>query len=211
MPFSRHGCNIDPRVVYPGLEEGLNPGVNGVQQKVPCYECLKLKRSVPFEFRIDECTSIITSNCLKIECGYDTKNLSNNHVVSLADIMPDLLLKDLDEGFLLKPDEIIYQDSLLQEGGFGKIYRGKFCGKNVAIDTRSFNDLRGEAKLLQKSHHPCLVCLVGVSIHPLMALVLEDAPMGALEQHLIKKPTPITRIVMFRMATEIAAALRFME
>ena len=205
---------------YPGLEEGLNPGVNGVQQRVPCYECLKLKRSVPFEFRIDEYMSIITSNRLKIECGYDTKNPSNNHVVSLADIMPDLLLKDLDKGFLLKPDEIFYQedkDSLLGEGGFGKVYRGKCRGKNVAIkkyinrSEDAFNELRGEAKVLQKSHHPCLVCLVGVSIHPLMALVLEEAPMGALERHLIKKPTPIPRIVMFRMAAEIAAALRFLH
>ena len=205
---------------YPGLEEGANPQVHGVQQRVPCYECLKLNRSKPFEFRIDDYMSIITSNRLKIECGYDSKNPTNNHSVSLADIMPDLLLKDLDKGFLLKPDEIIYQedkDSLLGEGGFGKVYRGKCRGKNVAIKkyiTRSedaFNELRGEAKVLQKSHHPCLVCLVGVSIHPLMALVLEEAPMGSLERHLIKKPTLIPRIVMFRMAAEVAAAIRFLH
>ena len=205
---------------YPGLEEGSNPLVNGVQQRVPCYECLKLGRSKPFEFKIDEYMSIISSNRLKIECGYDTKNPSNNHIVSLADIMPDLLLRDLDKGFLLKPEEIMYQedkDSLLGEGGYGKVYRGKCRGKNVAIkkyitkNEDAFNELRGEAKVLQKSHHPCLVCLVGVSVHPLMALVLEEAPMGALERHLIKKPTPIPRIVMFRMAAEVAAALRFLH
>ena len=203
---------------YPGLEEsGQNPGV---QQKVPCYECMKMKRSSPFEFRIDEYMSIITSNRLKIECGYDSKNPNNNHSVSLADVMPDLLLRDLDKGFLLKSEEIKYQedkDSLLGEGGFGKVYRGKCRGKNVAIKKYlnrtedAFNELRGEAKVLQKSHHPCLVCLVGVSVHPLMALVLEEAPMGSLERHLIKKPTPIARVVMFRMAAQIAAALRFLH
>ena len=206
---------------YPGLEGGaMNTRENGVQQKVPCYECLKLKRPMPFEFRIDEYMSIITSNRVKIECGYDSKNPSNNHVVSLADIMPDLLLKDLDKVFLLKPGEINYQedkDSLLGVGGYSKVYRGKCHGKNVAIkkyitkDEDAINELRSEAKVLQKSHHPCLVCLVGVSIHPLMALVLEEAPMGSLERPLIKKSIPIPRIVMFRMAAEVAAALRFLH
>ena len=121
---------------YPRLEErGLNPGP-GVQQKIPCYECIKMKRSLPFEFHVDEYMSIITSNRLNIECGYDSKNPSNNHSVSLDDIVPDLLLHDLDKGFLLKSEEIKYQednDSLLGEYAFSKFYRGKFQGKNVAI------------------------------------------------------------------------------
>ena len=61
----------------------------------------------------------------------------------------------------------------------------------------AFAELRAQAKVLQKSHHPCLVCLVGVSVYPLMALVLEEAPLGSLENHLIKKDTPIARVVIF--------------
>ena len=206
--------------LYPGMEErGLNPGP-GVQQKVPCYECIKMKRSLPFEFRVDEYMSIITSNRLNIECAYDSKNPSNNHSVSLDDIMPDLLLHDLDEGFLLKTEEITYQednDSLLGEYAFSKFYRGKFQRKNVAIKKYlartedAFNELRNEAKMLKKSHHPCLVCLVGVSVHPLMALVLEEAPMGTLDMHLITKPIPIARVVIFRIAAQVAAAVRFLH
>ena len=65
--------------------------------------------------------------------------------------------------------------------------------------------------MLQKSHHPCLVCLIGVSVHPLMALVLEEAPMGTLDMHLITKPIPIARVVMFRIAAQVAAAIRFLH
>jgi serine/threonine protein kinase len=134
--------------------------------------------------------------------------------------MPDLLLQDLDPEFLLKQEEIKYQedkDSLLGEGGFGKVYRGKCRGKSVAIKkylTRTedaFNELRSEAKVLHNSHHPCLVCLVGVSVYPLMALVLEEAPMGSFEKHLIKKSTAISRLVMFRISAQVAAAIRFLH
>ena len=202
---------------YPGLEE--NNATSGVEQRVPCYECRKLGREKPFEFKIDQYMSIITSNRPQIECGY-VREPSKNHKASLVDIMPDILLQDLDADFLLKPEEIKFQedkDSLLGEGGFGKVYRGKCRGKSVAIKkylTRTeeaFNELRSEAKVLQKSHHPCLVCLVGVSVHPLMALILEEAPMGSFERHLIKKSTAIPRLVMFRIAAQVAAALRFLH
>lgn len=202
---------------YPGLEE--NNVNSGVEQRVPCYECRKLGREKPFEFKIDQYMSIITSSRPQIECGYE-RDAARNHKVSLVDIMPDLLLQDLDADFLLKPEEIKFQedkDSLLGEGGFGKVYRGKCRGKSVAIKkylTRTeeaFNELRSEAKVLQKSHHPSLVCLVGVSVHPLMALILEEAPMGSFERHLIKKSTPIPRLTMFRIAAQVAAALRFLH
>ena len=203
---------------YPGLEETAGRH-GGMEQWAPCYECLKLGREHPFEFKIDQYMSLITSNHLVIECGYNQDDPNKNHNVSLADIMPDLLLQDLGK-FLLKAEEIKYQedqDSLLGEGGFGKVYRGKYKGKSIAIKkylTRSeeaFSELRTEAKILQECHHPCVISLVGVSVYPLMALVLEEAPMGSLESHLIKKMSPIPRLVMFRIAAQVAAALRFLH
>ena len=204
---------------YPGLQEGKH-GSNGLEQKVPCFECIKQGRFKPFEFKVEQCLPVIAKNETTIECGYFRDDPAKNHTVSLADVVPDLLLQDIDPEFLLDSDEIVYQEddaSLLGKGGYGKVYRGKCKGKSVAIKkylSRSedaFTELRSEAKLLQQSHHPCLVCLIGVCVHPLMALVLEEAPLKSLEFPILKKKIPVHRLTIFRIAAEVAAALRFLH
>ena len=203
---------------YPGIAEGQHN--NSLDQKVPCFECVKLKREMPFEFLIEQCLPVISKNQTTIECGYDRDQPAKNHTVSLADIVPDLLLQDIDPNFLLNPADIDYQEddtSLLGKGGYGKVYRGKCQNKSVAIkkylnrSEEAFTELRSEAKLLQQSHHPCLVCLVGVCVHPMMALVLEEAPLKSLEFPLLKKKIPVHRLTVFRIAAEVAAALRFLH
>ena len=209
---------------YPGIQEGVGPST-GLEQKVPCYECLKLGRTDPFKFRINDCMDIIENNQTQIiKCGYDHENPAMNHLACLADIVPDLLLQDIDQQFLLKMEDLTFSEepaSLLGEGAFGKVYRGKYRiqGRSqevpVAVKTyttkTNFTYLRSETKFLQKSHHPCLVRLVGVCIHPMMALVLEEAPMGSLQKHLIKYNIPIHRLVIHRMAAQVAAALHFLH
>ena len=199
---------------YPGLQEGH--GSNGLEQKVPCFECIKQGRAKPFEFKVEQCLPVIAKNETTMECGYFHDDPAKNHTVSLADIVPDLLLQDIDPEFLLNAEEIIYDTSLLGKGGYGKVYRGKCKGKSVAIKKylsheKAFTELRSEAKLLQQSHHPCLVCLIGVCVHPLMALVLEEAPLKSLEFPILKKKIPVHRLTIFRIATEVAAALRFLH
>ena len=204
---------------YPGLQEGKH-GSNGLEQKVPCFECIKLGRPKPFEFKVEQCLPVIAKNETTMECGYFRDDPAKNHTVSLADIVPDLLLQDIDPEFLLDADEVNYQEddtSLLGKGGYGKVYRGKCKGKSVAIkkylsrSEEAFTELRSEAKLLQQSHHPCLVCLIGVCVHPLMALVLEEAPLKSLEFPILKKKIPVHRLTIFRIAAEVAAALRFLH
>ena len=204
---------------YPGLQDGAGP-TSGLEQRVPCYECLKLGKSRPFEFRVEQCLPEIVRNRTTMECGYDRTDPTKNHTVPLADIVPDLLLQDINPEFLLNSEDILYNEdesSLLGKGGYGKVYRGKCHSRPVVIKkylTRNedaLTELRSEAKLLEKSHHPCVVCLVGVCIHPMMALVMEEAPMGSLEKPLIKKKLPIHRVVIHRMAAEVAAALQFLH
>ena len=204
---------------YPGLQEGKD-GSNGLEQKVPCFECIKQGRARPFEFKVEQCLPVIAKNETTMECGYYRDDPAKNHTVSLADIVPDLLLEDIDPEILLDADEINYQEddtSLLGKGGYGKVYRGKFKGKSVAIkkylscSEEDFTELRSEAKLLQQCHHPCLVCLIGVCVHPLMALVLEEAPLKSLEFPILRKKIPVHRLTIFRIAAEVAAALRFLH
>ena len=111
---------------YPGIQEGVGPE-SGLEQKVPCYECLKMGRTDPFEFCIKDCVDLIKNNqTLMIECGY-YENPARNHSASLADIVPDILLQDIDLQFLLKIEDLNFSEelaSLLGEGSFGKVYRG---------------------------------------------------------------------------------------
>ena len=204
---------------YPGLQEGKH-GSNGLEQKVPCVECIKQGRPKPYEFKVEQCLSEIAKNETTMECGYYRDDPAKNHTVSLADIVPDLLLQDIDPEFLLDAKEIIYQEddaSLLGKGGYGKVYRGKCKGKSVAIkkylsrNEEALTELRSEAKLLQQSHHPCIVCLIGVCVHPLMALVLEEAPLKSLEFPILKKKIAVHRLTIFRISAEVAAALRFLH
>ena len=204
---------------YPGLQEGKH-GSNGLEQRVPCFECVKQGRVKPFEFKVEQCLPVIAKNETTMECGYFRDDPAKNHTVSLADIVPDLLLQDIDPEFLLDAKEVNYQEddtSLLGKGGYGKVYRGKCKGRSVAIkkylsrSEEAFTELRSEAKLLQQSHHPCVVCLIGVCVHPLMALVLEEAPLKSLEFPILKKKIPVHRLTIFRIAAEVAAALRFLH
>ena len=192
-----------------------------VEQVVPCYECMKMKRPLPFEFRTDSCLALIAKNQSVIQCQYSRHDSLKNHTASLLDIVPDLLLFDLSPQFVLKSSDFTYEEnreSILGKGGYGTVYRGVCRGQPVAIKKYqsidaedSFSELRREAILLEKFHHPCLVCLVGVCVHPSMALVLEEAPMGSLERPLIKLRQAIHRVVIHRIAAQVAAAIRFLH
>ena len=203
---------------YPGLKKTTQN--NGIEQRVPCFECMKLRRPNPFEYEIKQCLSAIARKEVIIECRYYLKNPPENHIVELTDIVPDLLLKDFDAKFLLKKVDIIYEEdeaNLLCKGVFEEVYHGKCHGKAVAIKrylSRNENDfsvLQSEAKLLQKLHHPCFVCLEGVCVYPLTTLVLELAPLGALSFPLLKEKIPIHRLTVFRISLEVTAALRFLH
>ena len=195
---------------YPGLSSGL-------EQRVPCLECCTSDITNPFEFKVDHLLPLIANHKLTHSCG-------NNHKVQLIELVPDLLFADLDPEFLLDPNEVIYKtqkESLLGVGTFGEVYRGTYKGQAVAVKLytarenikveESFKELRAESKVLQQLHHPCLVCMVGVTVHPAMSLVLEEAPLGTLQTLLLGENMPFARIVLYRIAIQVASALRFLH
>ena len=195
---------------YPGLSSDL-------EQRVPCLECHKRDIANPCEFKIDQLLLLIANHKLTHECDA-------NHKVQLIELVPDLLLADLDPVFLLDPDQVIYRiekESLLGIGAFGEVYHGKYKNQAVAVKLytarqytkieESFKELRAESRALQRLHHPCLVCMVGVTIHPTMSLVLEQAPLGALQTVLFRGQIAFMRIVLYRIAVQVASALRFLH
>ena len=195
---------------YPGLNDKL-------EQRVPCSECLKSNITNPYIFKVEKLLPLIADHKLTHKCDA-------NHEVQLVEIVPDLLLADLDSKFLLDFEELLYtkeKDNLLETGSFTEVYRGKYKNRTVAIKIytavdsydvgRSFRELRSESRFLQQLHHPCLVCMVGVTVSPTMSLVLEVASKGSLSIPLLKKQVAFLRVVLYRIAIQVASALRFLH
>ena len=185
-----------------------------LKQMVPCCECLRASVSNPFEFSVDQLLPLVTDHKLTTKCGM-------SHKVQLIDIVPDLLLAGLDAMFHLDPSEVIYsrnKKSLLGTGAFGETYRGDYKGLSVAVKLylaknvlEEFKELRSESAILQKLCHPCLVSMVGVTVHPKMSLVLEEAPLGTLQALLLREQRSFSRIILFRIAIQVASALQFLH
>ncbi|XP_040888792.1 leucine-rich repeat serine/threonine-protein kinase 1 isoform X2 [Toxotes jaculatrix] len=138
------------------------------------------------------------------------------------------------------------ENNILGQGGSGTvIYRARYYDQPVAIkrfyfkkcrqqtissdtDTmvkhlrsadacRSFSEFRQEASMLHSLQHPCIVSLVGISIHPL-CFALQLAPLGSLntvleEKHKGKgsKYMPLGHMLTFRVAYQIAAGLAYLH
>ncbi|KAF7666866.1 hypothetical protein LDENG_00091190 [Lucifuga dentata] len=135
------------------------------------------------------------------------------------------------------------EESVLGQGGSGTvIYRARYAGQPVAIkrfhfkrcqqqtvssdtDTvvkhlqsadasRSFSEFRQEASMLHSLLHPCIVSLVGISIHPL-CFALQLAPLGSLntvlEEKLRGSYMPLGHMLTFRVAYQIAAGLAYLH
>ncbi|XP_076586819.1 leucine-rich repeat serine/threonine-protein kinase 1 isoform X1 [Chaetodon auriga] len=138
------------------------------------------------------------------------------------------------------------EGNILGQGGSGTIiYRARYHDQPVAIkrfhfkkcrqqtissdtDTmvkhlqsadacRSFSEFRQEASMLHSLQHPCIVSLLGISIHPL-CFALQLAPLGSLntvleERHKGKGSgyMPLGHMLTFRVAYQIAAGLAYLH
>ena len=203
---------------YPGMKP------NSIKQHVECPECVKQGRGNPFLFDCNDYLSNISKSKLTMECAYRKDDPLKNHSVPLKDIVPDLLLQDIDPKFLLDVDKIHCTDEPLGEGGYGEVYKGELKSedrkKEVAIKKftsrkskrEKLYELTKEARLLCGLHHPCLISLEGVCTHPdMMALVLELAPKNSVTFTLLKQNNPVERVTIFRIAAQVASALRFLH
>ncbi|XP_052458726.1 leucine-rich repeat serine/threonine-protein kinase 1 isoform X2 [Carassius gibelio] len=133
---------------------------------------------------------------------------------------------------------------ILGQGGSGTIiYRAKYRGHPVAIkrfhikkckqqslssstDTmmkhlqsldaaHSFSEFRQEASMLHSLQHPCIVALVGISIHPL-CFALQLAPLGSLNTILEERArgsqyVPLGHMLTFKVAYQIVSGLAYLH
>ena len=194
--------------------------------QIPCYSCLQEKHYRPAHFQKDRLMEQIDDTVKQVEVeeaaiGNDpfVVTCSNGHRISILEVAPDILLGDLHRDFLLPHSEVVYfEDKILGKGGYGEVCLGTFRDKDVAVKryvkgvTEALRELRNEAIILQRCHHPSLAGMVGVVVElPHLALVLEYAPGGTLKTPLVKSSKPLPRILLFRMAAQIAAGLDFLH
>ena len=199
------------------LLRDLYPGLTEIKQRIPCYDCVRMKRQNPYEFSAEECWLAMEEQKSTIECKYDMSDLTKNHTMVVSKIVPDMFLEDIDPKFLLSHSKIKNEQSLMTRiTEYEQISQGVYCGSFVTImyphkSKEALSKLRSEVRILQKWQHPCLTCLKGIVVHPRIAIVMERAPENSLEWPLVTQKNPIHRITLFRIAAQVAAALKFLH
>ena len=201
---------------YPSLL-GQKTAEQGLEQRTVCYQCLSEGISDPHVFSKGSLVQYIIASNACVPCP-------KGHEVALVDLFPDLVLADIGKNFLLEDREVVFEmdgSHWLGTGGFGTVFHGRCKDQSVAVKIfqarnksdplDALNQLHTEAQVLQRTHHPSLVCMVGVLVFPQPSLVMEEAPLGSLDGPLIKHVTPISRVVLFKIASQIASALKFLH
>ena len=225
-----HGDGISIIYSFKAAREGvLSQLVNLVQQIVNewfpglqyeqifwCYECLQEKcESI---FKLKEVLNFIAEN-KPFNCNICHKDLD------LKALAPDLLLDDINPNCIMDIKSIHHDKNVIQSGRFGKVYRGdvhsttpvivKFYNTNEDSELASyeaqFRSFRTEVTYLQITTHPCVVAMIGVCKYPNIALVMEDSPVGSLDSCLLKELHKVSRIVVYRIAAQVASALCFLH
>ncbi|KAL4587973.1 hypothetical protein LXL04_000850 [Taraxacum kok-saghyz] len=115
------------------------------------------------------------------------------------------------------------QDSLIGEGGFGRVYKGKLgkTGQDVAVKQLDRNGLQGnreflvEVLMLSLLHHPNLVNLIGYCADgDQRLLVYEYMSAGSLEDHLLDLPrgkAPLPWYTRMKIALDAAKGLEYLH
>ncbi|KAK9749411.1 hypothetical protein RND81_02G124000 [Saponaria officinalis] len=107
---------------------------------------------------------------------------------------------------------------IIEEGGYGDVYRGFLNHTEVAIKTRFPSSFQGpcafrrEVNVLTNLRHPNLVTLVGTCPES-RGLIYEYLPNGSLQDRLICKNNtpPLPWQIRIRIATELCSVLNFLH
>uniref|UniRef100_A0A3B3UX17 non-specific serine/threonine protein kinase n=1 Tax=Poecilia latipinna TaxID=48699 RepID=A0A3B3UX17_9TELE len=163
--------------------------------------------------------------------------------IPLQELVPELFMTDFPARLFLEKAQLELceeEQNILGQGGSGTIiYRARYRDQPVAVklfhfkrslvrlsDTmvkhlqfvnacRSFSEFRQEASMLHSLQHPCIVALVGISIHPL-CFALQLAPLGSLNTVLEKRHKgseymPLGHMLTFKVAYQVAAGLAYLH
>lgn len=130
------------------------------------------------------------------------------------------LVKHLEEDNLIDEKSLVIGDVLSEEGVFGKVYRGMYCGTPVAIKElrEKRNDAEGESfriegKTLKLLHHPFICEYMGHTDNPyriVTRLYPRNVATAVSEYDAEGKPV-LTLEDKFRIAYQLAAVLLYLH
>lgn len=135
------------------------------------------------------------------------------------DIIRKFKESGLNENFIINYSELFF-DMKIGEGGYGRVYLGKFSGIEVAIKEygkrkllkRSAEEFVKEVEVISNLRHPNIVLYMGACIHKGKYLMItEYLEEGSLFDHLHKKHTKISEDVMFNIIEDIALGMCYLH
>uniref|UniRef100_A0A8C5H8V1 non-specific serine/threonine protein kinase n=1 Tax=Gouania willdenowi TaxID=441366 RepID=A0A8C5H8V1_GOUWI len=223
---------------FPALTASESDGSLVMEQYAPCPLCASLGQHEAEEaavhfFNMEDCV-LAAMQEEHIICP-----LHPEEPVPLQELVPELFMTDFPARLFLEKPCLDYcedENNILGQGGSGTIiYRAQYNKRPVAVKRfhfkkytmvkhiqsvnacRNFSEFRLEASMLHSLQHPCIVSLVGISIHPL-CLALQLAPLGSLNTLLEEKHKnqgtkymPLGHMMTFKVAYQIAAGLAYLH
>uniref|UniRef100_A0AAZ3R3M0 non-specific serine/threonine protein kinase n=1 Tax=Oncorhynchus tshawytscha TaxID=74940 RepID=A0AAZ3R3M0_ONCTS len=230
---------------FPALTASESDGTRLIEQYAPCPQCSSMSRQnqgpgdLGHFFNMEDCV-IAAMGQEYIVCPQHT-----NQPVPLQELVPELFMTDFPSRLFLEKAQLECSEEesdILGQGGSGTIiYRACYRGQPVAIKRfhfkkfkrsnsinntmmkhfqsmdacRSFSEFRQETSMLHSLQHPCIVLLVGISIHPL-CFALQLAPLGSLnivleDRHKGSRYMPLGHMLTFKAAYQIAAGLAYLH
>ena len=186
-----------------------------ILQQVSCMACLKAGGGNSAQLTLGEkLWSAVRNGKSYTVCSLRAHNLT------LRDLLPECYLVDLDSTMVLKSKDISCEKTtkVASNGNFS-VYKGTVKDKDASIlfySVENWNSklrmLRHDVRLLVSLDHPCIASLLGCSLLPEISLSFEPTPMEkSLDEILSCERMPISRILLYRIAVQIASAINYLH
>ncbi|KAK9820247.1 hypothetical protein WJX72_007981 [[Myrmecia] bisecta] len=118
----------------------------------------------------------------------------------------------------LDPEDIVFQDKIAS-GAFGDLYKGVYCGQDVAIkilrnvqnDTQQYQEFLQEVAIMRKVRHKNVVQFIGACTRkPNLCIVFEFMSGGSVYDYM-RKGAQLKITTVLKLATEVCRGMDYLH